>query len=194
MTTNIKERCSCNNWFIHLNTLSFYISNIRKSKLNLNENYTIQKLLSFNLSLNFVPFKNVVWVLLLFVGNEDPKCNKQDGQEPMSMPHMSVNNQTFSYKNPAYQSAHPQIHSDLNEIASNNSNTTTTTTASTKQLTSKSDDSFNRSNSKQSQQQDNKGKSILKALSRQAMPIGENYEVNEKKTSQTLLDNCFITQ
>lgn len=38
-------------------------------------------------------------------GNDYPK-------EPASMPHIPTNNQGFSYKNPAYQSAHPQCGSE----------------------------------------------------------------------------------
>lgn len=92
------------------------------------------------------------------------------------MPHISVNNTTFSYKNPAYQSAHPQINSDLTEVASNNSNSNSTT-ASTKPLTSKSDDSSNRSKGKQQNQSDAKEKPGHKADNSQSMHIGENYEV-----------------
>lgn len=39
-------------------------------------------------------------------GNEYPK-------EPASMPYIPTNNQEFSYKNPAYQSAHPQCSADV---------------------------------------------------------------------------------
>lgn len=39
-------------------------------------------------------------------GNEYPK-------EPASMPHIPTNSQGFSYKNPAYQSAHPQCGTDV---------------------------------------------------------------------------------
>ncbi|CAH1155098.1 unnamed protein product [Phaedon cochleariae] len=42
------------------------------------------------------------------LGNEDTST-EPEVQEPVSMPHIPTNNPTFSYKNPAYQSAHPQI-------------------------------------------------------------------------------------
>lgn len=44
---------------------------------------------------------------------------KIDGQEPMSMPHISAINTTFSYKNPAYQSAHPHVNSEVSETVTN---------------------------------------------------------------------------
>lgn len=118
----------------------------------------------------------------------------------MSMPHISVTNQTFSYKNPAYQSAHPQINSDMTEVASTNSNSNSTT-ASTKPLTSKSDDSSNRSKGKQQPQSDAKGKSVVKADNYQSMHIGENYEVslrnklsvsNNRKTRLIMIFNFYF--
>lgn len=47
------------------------------------------------------------------IGNEDVKsteveCGDSFPQEPASMPHIPLDTQGFSYKNPAYQSAHPQ--------------------------------------------------------------------------------------
>lgn len=47
------------------------------------------------------------------LGNEDVKsteveCGDSFPQEPVSMPHIPSENPGFSYKNPAYQSAHPQ--------------------------------------------------------------------------------------
>ncbi|KAG5886862.1 hypothetical protein JTB14_019221 [Gonioctena quinquepunctata] len=51
------------------------------------------------------------------LGNEDIKSTEPEGQEPVSMPHIPITNPTFSYKHPAYQSAHPQIGSDPIEPA-----------------------------------------------------------------------------
>ncbi|XP_056643329.1 uncharacterized protein LOC130449497 isoform X2 [Diorhabda sublineata] len=43
-------------------------------------------------------------------GNEDVKTSDSEGQEPVSMPHIpTTTTSNFSYKHPAYQSAHPQI-------------------------------------------------------------------------------------
>ncbi|XP_057659904.1 uncharacterized protein LOC130896122 isoform X2 [Diorhabda carinulata] len=42
--------------------------------------------------------------------NEDVKTSDSEGQEPVSMPHIpTTTTSNFSYKHPAYQSAHPQI-------------------------------------------------------------------------------------
>ncbi|KAJ8962165.1 hypothetical protein NQ318_018122 [Aromia moschata] len=63
------------------------------------------------------------------VKSTDVECGDSFPQEPASMPHISVDNTAFSYKNPAYQSAHPQIGSDAGD-----------STASTKSV-ARSDDS-----------------------------------------------------
>lgn len=116
-------------------------------------------------------------MVIFVLGNEDPKTAKPDGQEPMSLPHISVNNnQTFSYKNPAYQSAHPQINSDMIEVVSNNSKSNASSSTSTKPQTSKSDDGSNRSKSRQHSL---KGKPVQVDDDSQSMPIGENYEVKK---------------
>lgn len=52
------------------------------------------------------------------LGNEDGvNAEVENGcdypKEPASMPHIPTNNQAFSYKNPAYQSAHPQCGTDV---------------------------------------------------------------------------------
>ncbi|KAJ8974192.1 hypothetical protein NQ317_007576 [Molorchus minor] len=52
------------------------------------------------------------------LGNEnvtstDAECGDSFPKEPASMPHISVDNTAFNHRNPAYQSAHPQIGSDV---------------------------------------------------------------------------------
>lgn len=55
-------------------------------------------------------------------GNEDVKTSDSEVQEPVSMPHISTNSSSnFSHKHPAYQSAHPQIHADHEQLQHANS-------------------------------------------------------------------------
>lgn len=54
------------------------------------------------------------------LGNDDVKsteveCGDSFPKEPASMPHIPLDNQGFSYKNPVYQSAHPPCGTELEE-------------------------------------------------------------------------------
>ncbi|XP_074039161.1 tyrosine-protein phosphatase non-receptor type 13 isoform X2 [Leptinotarsa decemlineata] len=96
------------------------------------------------------------------LGNEDVESTEPERQEAVSMPHIPITNPTFSYKHPAYQSAHPQIGSEPVEPGPSNKST------------SKTDDGTLKKRRNTVQQEDVETKSSQIA---HPMPMKEEYEV-----------------
>lgn len=67
------------------------------------------------------------------VKSTEVECGDSFPQEPVSMPHIPSDNPGFSYKNPAYQSAHPPlgVESTTNDNAQDDKSNVKTTTAQT---------------------------------------------------------------
>ncbi|XP_023311814.1 tyrosine-protein phosphatase non-receptor type 13-like isoform X2 [Anoplophora glabripennis] len=103
------------------------------------------------------------------LGNDDVKSTDVEVgdsflQEPASMPHIPIDNPTFSYKNPAYQSAHPQIGSDTVDFAA----------ATTTKANGKFDDTNMKKWKNVALQDETEPKSEINA---HQMPMKEEYEV-----------------